>query len=397
MTRMRLRASDCLRKFKMTIIEHWRNRAQCEVDAAKFQEKLVLLDSLPDFLDDIANTLDPKVAQQQSCESSDVCEKHGEQRAVLPQYSLPQVLVEYSILRQELFEFLETECTITKTERNAVLTAIERGMQRAAEAFAEIRTNDLRTERDESRHHREVAEHELRTLANDKEAQQNFVSTLTHDLRNPIGSAKMAMDLLLPYLERTEDAQELIDLVFRNLDKAEKMLHDLLDAHRIKAGQPLPLTVERCNLTQLVSRILLDLESFHGKRFVLEADGEFIGYWSASNLERVVENLVGVALKYGDATKPITLKLFQTDDLVTLIVHNCGTPIPLREQATVFDFLYRAKTAQGGPQTGWGLGLTLVRGVVEALGGKVEVSSSLAEGTTFAVVLPLDSRPFQAF
>jgi len=69
-------------------------------------------------------------------------------------------------------------------------------------------------------------------------------------------------------------------------------------------------------------------------------------------------------------------------------VHNEGNPIPLKDQASLFDYYQRAN-AQEGNQQGWGIGLTLVKGIAEAHGGKVEVRSSEEEGTTFSIILPL--------
>jgi signal transduction histidine kinase len=77
-------------------------------------------------------------------------------------------------------------------------------------------------------------------------------------------------------------------------------------------------------------------------------------------------------------------------------VHNEGKPIPTEEQAALFRPFGRAARAVASGQRGWGLGLTLVKGVAEAHGGEVHLESEPGRGTTFTVALPLDARPFQS-
>jgi signal transduction histidine kinase len=119
------------------------------------------------------------------------------------------------------------------------------------------------------------------------------------------------------------------------------------------------------------------------------------GVWSAEELRRAMENLVTNAVKYGTAGAPITVCIEHTGEGARISVHNLGTPIPKEDQARLFDPSFRTRSAQAGPAQGWGLGLTLVRGCAEAHGGIASVSSDARHGTTFALELPLDSRPFQ--
>jgi len=106
----------------------------------------------------------------------------------------------------------------------------------------------------------------------------------------------------------------------------------------------------------------------------------------------VLDNLLSNAVKYGERGGVITIRLRRVDDRMLLCVHNFGTLIPGEELALLFHPFHRTSDAKATGQRGWGLGLTLVRGIVEAHHGVVKVESYPKEGTTFTADLPIDAR-----
>lgn len=118
--------------------------------------------------------------------------------------------------------------------------------------------------------------------------------------------------------------------------------------------------------------------------------------WDGEELRRALWNLGTNAVKYGAPDKPITITLKRSDSGARISVHNYGSVIAPEDRANLFDPFARTREAQTKGQTGWGLGLTLVRGCAEAHGGKVSIESDAAIGTTFTIHLPPDSRPYQA-
>jgi signal transduction histidine kinase len=176
------------------------------------------------------------------------------------------------------------------------------------------------------------------------------------------------------------------------LERADRMITDLLDASRVEAGEQLPLKLEPCDLRRVAVEVCEELSLRHGNRFVLESTGSTTGFWSRDALRRVLENLLSNAVKYGDPQAAITTRIVGVDEHVLLSVHNHGTIIPAEEQQHLFQAFRRAGAAQASGMRGWGLGLTLVQGLVEAHGGMVKVESYPKEGTTFTVDLPADPR-----
>lgn len=170
------------------------------------------------------------------------------------------------------------------------------------------------------------------------------------------------------------------------------MIWDLLDANRIQAGEPLPVEIEACVLNEIAADTIGELVAIHGDRFALRADSRIEGYWSKSGVRRVLENLCNNATKYGAADRTVTVSIYQENDTAKIKVHNEGSAISLDDQATLFDQYRRTKSARTGGQKGWGLGLTLCRGIANAHGGSVDVESSAELGTTFRINLPVDAR-----
>ena len=232
----------------------------------------------------------------------------------------------------------------------------------------------------------------IASLALETAMRERFVSLLAHDLRGPLSAARMSAQMLASEPASADTRGDLAEKIDRNIMRVDHMIRDLLDASRIRAGQPLPLNIERCDLGALAGQIADDARAMYGDRFVVVVEGAVRGFWSAEELHRALWNLVTNAVKYGAPDRPIEITVARHGDRASVSVHNVGAPIPAADQARIFDAYARAPTASAGGRIGWGLGLTLVRGVSEAHGGEVRVASDAASGTTFTIELPIDSR-----
>ena len=238
----------------------------------------------------------------------------------------------------------------------------------------------------------ELREKYIMDLEAERGLRESFVSILTHDLRNPLGAAKLSAGLILDKSVNPDVCQKMARQITSSIDRVDHMIENLLDANRIRAGERLPLEIEEFDLRCMLKSTLDELSIVHGDRIFLTEFQEVRGYWSRDGIRRAIENLISNAVKYGYPDRPITVSLKQTPQTVIIAVHNEGSPIPPEELANLFQQFRRTKSAHASGIRGWGLGLTLVRGVVEAHGGTVKVES--APGTTFTLELPRDARPF---
>ena len=240
---------------------------------------------------------------------------------------------------------------------------------------------------------RKKLEENFKELELERDLRERFVSALTHDLRTPLAVAKVCAEYLKLEPEGGETVVEMANRISSGIDRADRMIRDLLDANRITAGEGTPITVKECRLDLILSHVIADLQELHGERFkVINEAGEISGYWDNMAIHRVLDNLANNAIKYGRAHSIVTFKLKKHPSQVEISVHNEGSPIPLSEQQNLFEPYQRSKSAIKSGTTGWGMGLAIIKGLVEAHGGSIHVESDVKSGTTFTILLPLDLR-----
>jgi signal transduction histidine kinase len=216
-----------------------------------------------------------------------------------------------------------------------------------------------------------------------------LIGVASHDLGNPLNALK----LLLERLRRVEPSREPARLreglaaALRHTQRLGQLLHNLLDLSRLSSGK-LTLDVSRMELTQLVREVIErhdEQAQEAGCSISLEAEGEIEGWWDRLRLERVVTNLLSNALKFGRG-KPVEVRVEQVEGRARLTVRDHGLGIPQEAQQRIFERFEREKS--GGHHAGFGLGLYIVRQLVEAHGGIIRVKSTLGEGAAFTVELP---------
>ncbi|MEW6056477.1 MAG: ATP-binding protein [Bdellovibrionota bacterium] len=229
-------------------------------------------------------------------------------------------------------------------------------------------------------------------LHQERELRDRFVAALTHDLRGPITAAKTSAQILRRYIDRVDDRERSLVRIEDSLNRADTMIEDMLDANRIQAGQKLPLHIESFDMVSLAKDVVEELKVVSNHPIEFEARESISGFWCRRGIRRVMENLVTNAIKYGSPRRPVSVQLVHERGSLKLTVHNEGNPIRGANQDHLFQPFQRGDQAEHSGQKGWGIGLTLVKGIVEAHGGQVTWASSSEAGTTFTVSLPLDAR-----
>ena len=361
------KAASIVKQKKDEILSRWVDIVQKELPGARNQPSLIIFNQIPQLLDQINELLHTHPISKPKLEVvTEISKGHGVQRAFLPQYCIGQVIREYVLLKDIIFEVVESEAGNSQTLKEIILNTIMLGITEASREYSRI--DDLGKER--------------------------FIATLTHDLRNPITVLKVSAQLILKLPDNVEAIQKLASRILDSSTRVEEMIRDLLDTFQIRAGQRLPIELSFCHLRDVAKKTIDELSTIYGGRFVLNAAEDIKGYWSVEGLTRAIENLCTNAIKYGASCSQITITLRTENHEVHISVHNSGKALNDEEQARLFSPFYRSQSAQTSGKKGWGLGLTLVRGMAEAHGGRVHVESSDSKGTIFTISLPKDSRPF---
>lgn len=242
--------------------------------------------------------------------------------------------------------------------------------------------------RDESER-RQVAEE--RRIAQFKD---RFIGILGHDLRVPLTAIKTATMTLRRKGSSTEEELRtslgrLLPFIERGVDRMNRMIADVLDFTRIRMGSGIPLARRTTDLGAVALGVVEELRAIHPDQEIrVDLDGSLSGSWDEDRMAQVVQNLVVNALVHGDVGAPVRVTLDGTSEEVVLAVHNEGPRIPPELVSQMFDPLRRGTSPGGGREEGIGLGLFIVRALVEAHGGRIQVRSTATTGTSFVVKLP---------
>jgi signal transduction histidine kinase len=231
---------------------------------------------------------------------------------------------------------------------------------------------------------------ENKDLVEERALREKFVSALSHDLRNPLTAARMGTQLLLRNLNDSEKITKLAVRIMSSLDRVDSMISDLLDANMIQAGEEIRHKMESVDVADIVSLTIEELISIHGERFIISTPKTLQLECDAHALRRIIDNLCSNAIKYGDPLKKVKVTLnFEDSSWFEIIVQNFGALIEGEDLKKIFHQFGRTDSAQRSANVGWGLGLTLVKGISRGLGGDVSVTSDLNSGTIFKVRLPI--------
>jgi len=244
----------------------------------------------------------------------------------------------------------------------------------------------------------DAATAELRAALQVRDA---FLSIASHEFRTPITtilgySQHLALLLAEGRPLPPERLRQALQSITRQSQRLRRMVDELLDVARLRAGQ-LPLVLEHTDLAALVQRVIEEFQATLDERHTISLrvpPEPVLGYWDAGRLEEVLVNLLENAVKYSPQGGEVRVEFTRQGERVYLRVHDQGIGIPPDQLERLFELFHRAPNTAGGRTPGLGVGLAIVRDVVERHGGRVWAESpGEGHGATFTIELPLDSRP----
>lgn len=208
---------------------------------------------------------------------------------------------------------------------------------------------------------------------------------VAHEINNPLAGMRNAFELIKSSIPPDHEHYELLGLVDREIERISGIIHQMYQLYRRSPQQPAPFS-----LAQVIAEVVYLLEATAQKRDVQL-------HWSGSSdplevhlpegeVKQILYNLIRNAVQASPAGEAVTINAKRAGPEIALCVVDRGPGIPDEVVGHIFDPFFTTK--QAGPDGGIGLGLSVSRSLVEAMGGRIEVSSEVGRGSVFTAVLP---------
>jgi|GEM_PF-6994001 len=224
----------------------------------------------------------------------------------------------------------------------------------------------------------------------------NFLNTTSHELRTPMTAMKGYVQMMInkQFGDITDEQQEALDVVFRNTERLDSLINDILDISRLES-KSMKFLAKPSSISEIIEDIIQTMKP--------QAQSNQIALASkveenlpeitidSDRIRQVIINLINNAIKFSPENSTITLIGQLTGDSITIKVQDQGRGIPKEKLTAVFDSFFQVDMGVDRSYGGAGLGLSICKGIVLAHGGKIWVESEVDKGSTFQFTLPLEA------
>ena len=229
----------------------------------------------------------------------------------------------------------------------------------------------------------------LSRLSQSWEQERQFVSNVSHELRTPLTIVHGYLQSVLRRQNNLTPTQlEALETAALEAEHTIRLLQDLLDLARADSGY-LHFSMEPCVLNDLVVEVVGMAQKYSDRQIIIESTNHTVEVKADYNrLKQVLLNLIDNAVKYSEPDSPVIVKLHQQREEAIIQVCDRGYGIPLKHQSRIFERFYRVDETRTRSTGGSGLGLSIVKTLLESMGGSVTVRSRLGEVSVFTISLP---------
>ncbi len=231
----------------------------------------------------------------------------------------------------------------------------------------------------------------LRDIAREKHLARlraDFISNVTHELKTPLTSIHMFSESLL--LERVKSAtekKEYLSIIIKESERLKRMINNILEFSKMEKGKP-EYHFVKSNLASVLNSVINDMNYWlKEEKFDLttELDENINAVIDPDKMKQAIGNILNNAVKYSTTTKKISVRLYKDEEQIYIEIEDRGIGIPEDQLSKIFEKFYRIDNKES--ISGTGLGLTVVREVIEAHNGKMMVTSELGKGSKFSIIL----------
>ena len=228
--------------------------------------------------------------------------------------------------------------------------------------------------------------HMFERLERSFEAEKQFTSDASHELRTPVSIIKGACEYAQKYDETPEDHAETISMIQRQADKMSTLITQLLHMTRMEQGTE-NVSMELMNLGSF-TEIFCREQPWNADEFTLTLESEVSVLANKELLGRLIRNLVENALKYSFEDRHVWINVSSNQEEALLSVQDNGIGIPLEQQSKIWQRFYQVDASRGADE-GSGLGLSMVEQIAKIHGGYMTLESAPGCGSTFTLHLPV--------
>ena len=226
-----------------------------------------------------------------------------------------------------------------------------------------------------------------------RESQNVFMAILGHDVRNPLGAISMGAQILMYDEALPANHQKVAGRILDSTTRVNELVGDLLDFSTSQLGGGIPIKPAPYALGPQCELVIGEMRTFHPERMItLDMTGDLNVVWDRARINQALSNLVGNAVQHGADGEPVWVTVHGGDEVV-MTVQNLGDVMEAASMRTIFDpakrFAMRPVSERNhSGNDHLGLGLYITREIVTAHGGRIQLSSTALEGTTFTLALP---------
>lgn len=217
------------------------------------------------------------------------------------------------------------------------------------------------------------------------EAEKQFTSDASHELRTPISVIKGACEYAIKYDETPEEREETISMIHRQAVKMSDLVSQLLSMTRLEQGTE-KANFENINLTELTKSICTE-QAYTNRNVYFQCEKEIFAFADATLITRLIQNLIDNAVKYGKPNGHVWVNIEENESEIQLSVKDDGIGIPKEEQNKIWQRFYQVDSSRTG-DNGTGLGLSMVNKIAELHNGYMSVESEPLKGSNFVFHLP---------
>jgi len=372
-----VRLSEFILSNMNEILSEWESFAGAILPATNL-DKLALRDHAPEILKAIALDMETTQTDLEQAEKSKglapirdpetAAETHSTQR-LRTGFNQVQVVSEYRALRASVIRLWLASSPQPDASDLYQLTRFNEGLDQA------------------------LGESTMRFMQEVEAARDFALAVLAHDLRNPLNAVITSAECLKIAKARDDETiTTLSSIIFDSGMQMSKLIDTLLDFTGTRLGRSLSVKREPMCLRPILESTVTSFSAAHPNRTIeLTCNGEAQCAGDEVRIRQMLSNLVANAIQHGAETSPIVITSWIESGEIVIQVHNDGPPIAASKIPTTFDFSAQRRTKNAGVTTELGhlgIGLYITGKIVEAHGGKISVTSTAQEGTTFEVRLP---------